>query len=276
MGQWKNTGRVSRSKRIRAKSDSRQDDVRSADQSSRRSLLKGAVAGATAVGLGAWSSAPALAHDTQIAAGAGPLSSSVSLILDVARTFEQLAVVFYSNVLANADKLGIIGDALAGLKAVLVEEQLHQQYFMSSGGHSMIDSYSFPHGPQTFTDMKTFIATQQIMEGIFDSAFLAAVFEFAVLGHPDLAQVAGQIATIEAEHRALGRSIGGSNYGDNWAFTPVTIRSVRDVPALLQKMGFWTPTEGNTYSYQAISTAISDVLHRVPYSMSLLDVPGRG
>ena len=134
-------------------------------------------------------------------------ADSIVDILTVARTAEQLAVTFYTNGVANADKLGITGDNLAYLKAALVEEQIHQQFLvlLMVVTRLLIPS-AFPQGPQTFTDLKTFIATQQQLEGVFDSAFLAAIMEFAQLGRPDLAQIAGQIATVESEHRALGRA----------------------------------------------------------------------
>lgn len=268
-----------RSKRLFTAEEGRQDEIVPVHRSSRRRLLKGAVVGVTVAGIGAWTSAPAQAREAimdRVASGAAPAATSVGFILDVARTFEQLAVVFYSHVLANANKLGLDDDSTHFLQAVLVEEQLHQQYFAQSGGHSLADAYSFPHGPQTFTDRPTFVATQQMLEEVFDSAFLAAVFEFAVLGHPNMAQVAGQIATIEAEHRALGRTLADAHSVDNWAFTPVTIGSVSDVPAVMQKLGFWSPGKENTYTYQPVSTVMDRVQQRVPYSRSILNLPGRG
>jgi hypothetical protein len=268
-----------RNRHLPTKENGRRDESAPVHQSLRRRLLKSAVVGITAAGIGAWTSAPALARETivdRVASGAAPTATSVGFILDIARTFEQLAVVFYSHVLANAEKLGLDDDSLHFLQAVLVEEQLHQQYFAQNGGHSLADAYSFPHGPQTFTDMPTFIATQQMLEEVFDSAFLAAVFEFAVLGHPNMAQVAGQIATIEAEHRALGRTLAGAHSVDNWAFTPVTIGSVSDVPAVMQKLGFWSPGKENTYTYQPVSTVMDRVQQRVPYSRSIIDLIGRG
>jgi hypothetical protein len=42
---------------------------------------------------------------------------------------------------------------------------------------------------------------------VFDSAFLAAIRELSRQGLPRAAQIAGQVAVIEAEHRALGRAI---------------------------------------------------------------------
>ncbi|WP_069802280.1 ferritin-like domain-containing protein [Thermogemmatispora onikobensis] len=196
------------------------------------------------------------------------IDDAVTQILSIARTAEQLAVTFYSNGIANASALGLSGDDLAYLKAALVEEQIHQQFFTANGGQSLADTFSFPKGAQTFSDLKTFIETQQQLEGVFDSAFLAAIKEFAAMGRPDLAQVAGQIACIEAEHRALGRVIGGLSPADNWAFTPVLIATVADAPQVVQDAGYLSPTEGNSYRYHEVSTEDAGVEQRVPFVAS--------
>ncbi|GAC1663066.1 MAG: hypothetical protein NVS9B9_24820 [Ktedonobacteraceae bacterium] len=124
--------------------------------------------------------------------------------------------------------------------------------------------------------MKTFIATQQQLEGVFDSAFLAAIMEFAQLGRPDLAQIAGQVATVESEHRALGRVIGGLVPADNWAFTPVLVTSVGAAPALVQKAGYLSPMSGNSYTYKQVDTSGAGVEQLKPFSMSAGTVVGNG
>ncbi len=206
----------------------------------------------------------------------GNADDSIISILTVARTAEQLAVTFYSNGIANADKMGITGDDLTYLKAALVEEQIYQQFFAANGGQSLATTFSFPKGASTFTDLNTFISTQQQLEGVFDSAFLAAIMEFAQLGRPDLAQIAGQVACIEAEHRALGRSIGKLSPADNWAFTPVLVSSVGAAPALVQQAGYLSPVTGNSYTYQEVSTSGAGVEQTRPYSMSSGTVVGNG
>ncbi len=257
---------------------------------SRRTLLRGAAgaAGLVVAGAGVLSVSPAYAKGTRyISRVEGnqsqqqysmsiPTVDSIVDILTVARTAEQLAVTFYTNGIANADKLGITGDNLAYLKAALVEEQIHQLFFTANGGKSLADTFSFPQGPQTFTDLKTFIATQQQLEGVFDSAFLAAIMEFAQLGRPDLAQIAGQIATVESEHRALGRVIGGLVPADNWAFTPVLVTSVGAAPALVQKAGYLSPMSGNSYTYQQVDTSGAGVEQLKPFSLSATTAVGNG
>lgn len=250
---------------------------------SRRALLKGAAAATGVVaGAGMLAALPAsamvrsngsMSTQNAQAANMGLLSSSqattdsIVTILTVARTAEQLAVTFYTNGINNASQLGISGSNLDYLKAALIEEQIYQQFFAANGGQSLATTFSFPNGAKTFTDLNTFIATQQQLEGVFDSAFLAAIFEFAQLGRPDLAQIAGQIATVKSEHRALGRVIGNLTPADNWAFTPVLIATVGDAPALVTKAGYLSPTSGNSYTYQQVSTNDTSILYQKPFSV---------
>ena len=213
-------------------------------------------------------------------------------IFQVAATAEQLAVTFYSNGVANAAALGLDGLDLAIIKAAGIEEQIHQQFFTAVIGLLTGESapttvgpttFSFPF-PNTFTDLTTFIATQQALEGVFDSAFLAAIRELSRQNLPRAAQIAGQVAVIESEHRALGRAIAARNGiaqlpnpvpaliegrlrprpsnpepnpvpttpPNNWAFAPVFLESVGDAPALVQQAGFLSPVEGNSFEYSPI------------------------
>ncbi len=251
---------------------------------SRRGILKGAAFAVTGLAAGAAGmlygtklthaaafqpASPNLAAQGRGQLNPGKVQDTIVSILTVARTAEQLAVTFYSNGIANADKLGISGDKLEYLKAALVEEQIHQQFFTANGGTSLAETFSFPQGAKTFTDLTTFISTQQELEGVFDSAFLAAVVEFAQINRPDLAQIAAQIACIEAEHRALGRAIGGLSPADNWAFTPVMLGSVGDAPALVTKAGYLSPVSGNSYTYQPVSTNEPGVEQTKPYSVQV-------
>ena len=176
------------------------------------------------------------------AAGTSPaVEDSIQEIFTVARTAEQLAVTFYRNGIAKAALTGIHGDDLTYFHAAVIHEQIHQAFFTANGGQSLASTFSFPHGEATFTDQTLFFETQQILEGAFDSAFLAAVKEFAELGQPVLAQIAAQVAMIESEHRVLGRQIGGLGLPDNWVFAPVLVQFVSDAPTVLADAGFPQP-----------------------------------
>lgn len=243
---------------------------------SRRSLLKGAVAATGAVaGAGALSVLPAFAKVTGNRSLAGvdspfkfnkPAVDTPATILTIARTAEQLAVTFYSNGVNNASQLGITGNDLNNLKSFLVEEQIHQQFFAANGGSSLAETFSFPNGAKTFTDLNTFITTQQQLEGVFDSAFLAAVLEFAQMGRPDLAQISAMVAMVEEGHRVLGRQIGSLFPSENQVYAPALLATVGDAPALVQKAGYLSPTSGNSYTYQQVSTSFSGLQYTKPFT----------
>ena len=181
-------------------------------------------------------------------------AAAIKSIFTIARTAEQLAVTFYTNGVKNAAALGLTPTQLGQIQAALVEEQLHQILFTAQGGDSLADTFSFPQGARTFTDLQTFIATQQMLEGVFDSAFLAAVREFSELGQPRLAQIASQIATVESDHRTLGRAIAGLEPADNWTYAPVLVSFVADAPAAVTAAGFLKPGTGERLHLRCRST----------------------
>ncbi len=266
----------------------------------RRSMLsRGAVGGGLALSTSGLLSA--LVAESAQGRHRGPLPEPNELtkpleIFQIAATAEQLAVTFYRNGVANARALGLDDLDLQIIKAAGIEEQIHQQFFTSvialltnkraprTVGPT---EFSFPF-PNTFTDLTTFIATQQVLEGVFDSAFLAAIRELSRQGQHRAAQIAGQIATIESEHRALGRAIAARHgiktlpnplpgfFGElrglpffkmnnnpegntvptvppnNWAFSPVFFESVGDAPGIVEKAGFLSPKKGNRFEYEPI------------------------
>ncbi len=248
-----------------------QNDPKTSDTSrTRRAFLRNTTLGAVgATGLVAAGAALIATHSSNEAhADSVPTTANVTPIgdiLTIARTAERLAVTFYSHALDNAAILGLYGASRQAIEAALVEEQIHENLFASAGGNVLASTFSFPHGRDTFTHFDRFIETQQQLEGVFDSAFLSAIREFAVHNRPDLAQLAGQIAAVEADHRALGRFIGKLTPANNWAFYPVLVAKVGDAPALVTKAGYLSPVKGNTYTYKAVHTSYPGVTYITPY-----------
>lgn len=235
---------------------------------SRRNLLKGAAAaGVGSLALGSTGALAANVIFTPNAPG-GPNVDSNRTIFTIARTAERLAVTLYTNGVNNAAKLGITGANLDQLKSALIEEQLHELFFAANGGDVLTSTFSFPDGPSTFTDLSKFITAQQQLEGAFDSAFIAAVEEFAITGQATLARIAAQIAMIESEHRALGRNIGGLQPADNWTYAPKLVPTVGAAPAVLASAGYLSPTSGNSFTYRQAdftSPLLSAVYAQVMY-----------
>jgi hypothetical protein len=218
----------------------------------------GAAGGLAALGVAAvqknnlgFSHAASVDHD-----GVNPraVNAKIMAILNIAITAEELAVVFYTSVVKNADRLGFSNAGLLDIKATLVEEQVHQTFLAKQGAKALTNKFSFPFGNDTFRNFNHFITVQQQMEALFVAAYIAAGKEFAMLGRPDLVQVAAQIGGVEAEHRAIGRAIGGMKPANNRAFETLLINAVADAPAVLKKGGFLNPREGNSFAFKAVST----------------------
>ncbi len=218
---------------------------------SRGALLKGALA--TGLAVGGAGLLPALPVRAASGGEDDESEDKMKTIFSIARTAEQLAITFYSNGVMNAATMGLKGMELDQIKAALIEEQIHQQFFTANHGQSLADTFSFPDGAQTFMQLKLFIKAQQQLEGAFDSAFIAAVEEFAAMGRPDLARIACQIAMIESEHRALGRDIAHLPLADNWTFAPKLIEAVGDAPEVLMQAGYLSPQPGNSYTYHQVT-----------------------
>ena len=236
---------------------------------SRRSLIKGAAVGAAGIAVAGAAGAFLLPKGHGVHAsggGEGPEDSIVS-ILSIAATAEELAIAFYTNGIANAHALGIKGANLDYLIAAVIEEQIHRDFLVAAGGKPLTDDFSFPHMAETFEDLGIFINTLQTLEEAFIAAYLAAVSEFSQYSQPRLAQIAAQIMGVEAEHRALGRSISPNlPFANNFAFEPALVESVGDAAQYLADKGFLSPKDGNTYQYKRVSTDNSNIVYLTPYA----------
>ena len=289
----------------------------------RRSMLhRGAAGGVALTSAGLLSGLVAEAASAR-GGKRGPLPEPNELtrpveIFRIATIAEQLAVTFYSNGVKNASALGLDEFDLQIIKAAGIEEQIHQKFFTAvialltnrkaprTVGPT---TFSFPF-QNTFADLATFIATQQALEGVFDSAFLAAIRELSRQGQHRAAQIAGQVATIESEHRALGRAIAARHgiktlpnplagmfrlsepnffkFSDNfegktvpttppnnWGFAPVFLESVGDAPGIVKKAGFLSPKNGNRFEYDSIdfnSSVYRDVFEDVFFREPLINL----
>jgi hypothetical protein len=245
----------------------------------RRTVLKGAASG-IAIGI-------ALSTPNSISSGSARAAKRASTprpiiithskqaqdLFHIAVTTKRLAITFYSHALLHAAIPDLDSTAQSHLQAILAEEQIHEQYFESLGGRPLTNSFSFPHGTATFSTLRTFLQTQQHLECILASVFLAGVREMADQRQPRLAQILAQIATVEGEHRVVGRTIGiTSNQpgffqpANNQAFAPVLIGRISDLPAILKQEGYLIPTTDNSYIYAPTSTATPGINYHSPFA----------
>ncbi len=192
------------------------------DRSSRASFIRNAAAAGAA--LTVWKGFD-FATGTGLTAEAA--TDPVVTIISTALIAEQLATTFYYNALTTK---GVIGsDQLAGsgsvatptgnggnvryLQAALDAEIKHAAALSKAGAMSPFGKFYFPAA--TFGSLKGFLGVLDALETAFIGAYLAAISEFVTLGHPELAELAGEIMGVEAEHRALGRVIAKVNPANN-------------------------------------------------------------
>ena len=248
---------------------------------SRRSLLRsGALAGGLAV------AGTDARRERRQGRARGPVTPAAK-IFQITQTAEQLAVTLYSHGVQNG--LGLEDDDLDYFKAAAIHEQIHQRFFATLTGVEVQPAthFSFPAGPSTFTDLRTFIIAQQHLEGVFDTAFLAAVRELAAQGRSRDAQIMAQIACNEAEHRVLAREIAADSgiagcptstraaaaqsppaHPTTGAYTPVFFHTTPQVVDLVKADGFMSPRPGNDFAYAPINfrgEVYGDVFERITF-----------
>jgi hypothetical protein len=168
-------------------------------------------------------------------------------------------------VVANNEILGLHGEALNAIEAILTEEQIHYNFAVANGGKPATTHFSFPHGKETFEDRGTFLATQQLSEELTNGALLAWIKDWATMGNPHLAQIGGQLMQVEGGHRVVGRVLLGAEPWDDWAFGPVAkLNSFLDVPTAVAKAGFLNPQPGNDFTFHPVSATFPGVINTSP------------
>ncbi len=172
---------------------------------SRRSLLKGAglAAGASAVGVfnAFYGFSRVLGQDMAA-------NDDTQTIINVAATAELFATTHYLAAINNAEALGFDEVTLNYMKAGFLAEQDHLELLQSLGAVPVVTEFYVPE--TLFSDIEVFSATTEVAETAFVAAYLAAVRIWGASEETAaFAVTAAQIATVEAEHRALVRQIGG-------------------------------------------------------------------
>ncbi len=222
-------------------------DLAQSQANSRRNFLKVALA----AGAGA-----ALASKALNVIPAHAATDDLPTIINVALVAEQLAVTFQTNALLNAATIGLKPDEVTTIQAVLATEALHIRYLQAYGaapayGTQQFTQFSFPAG--TFSSRKGYANTAIFLETAFVTAYMAAVRDFAADARADLAGLAYQIGAVEAEHRALSRSVGGYAPYADLAFELNLIPNVATAATVLgsgSPVGsFLAPASGNTYTF---------------------------
>ena len=170
---------------------------------------------------------------------------SLQDILNIAVTAEALAVTALGGALANAatGRLGLNDEHILHINAARAEEQAHYDYLIKAGAQPLALTFSIPD-PRIITDVPTFLRTVISLEEIFIAAYNAAAQRFAMMGKIREAQLALQIAGVEAEHRAGLRYFAIqagvlSGTPNDVAFEKAMFFSVTDAAVMLDNMGLF-------------------------------------
>lgn len=229
---------------------------------SRRTLLKGA--GTTAVGLSVAGGLSLSSAGTVRAAAVA--QESVTDIINIAITAEELAITLLTGALGQAEKGAYNKDIPTPvqdiLKGALAAEVYHQKYLAKAGAKPLTETFTIPD-PKLLTDYDTLFKTVVSLEAAFVAAYTAAAAEFGADGKPELVKVAYQIGTVEAEHRVLANYALGTRPANDVAFEKNSFDTVGDAAAL-KSLGF-IGGSGQQVSYPGTGVAdLSYVSHTQP------------
>lgn len=189
----------------------------------RRSVLAGlATLGALAAGTLSWRMP-----------GAGATSESA---LNDSVTAEGLLVTLLGVARTRATELALDEQTVRLLRAAQCQDEAHFNNLVSFGAAPTIGRYTIP--PPLFENATNFLTTWVELKRIMISMYLTAAREFGKEQNFDLAELAFQIGTVEAQHFALLRQFLGERIPADRAFPEWQFASTAEAIAAIVELGF--------------------------------------
>ena len=164
---------------------------------------------------------------------------TVADILNSAAIAEAIGITFYYGGIQAGFFAQLSQPQQWYLQAALDEERHHLDFLRQNGAAVPPAAFFFP--ANVFVDLSAFLTLLDTLENLFIGTYLAAIQRFAQVGEFLLAEIAGQILGVEAEHRVLGRVISGATLPNNLGLARASFTCVTEVVAALQPF-----IEGNT------------------------------
>lgn len=200
--------------------------------STRRGLLTSAAVGVAAAGV-----TGALSPVEAFAAG-----DSIKTVGVTAVTAEALAVTFLSEIVNRAAG-SAVEEAAPVVKAANREEYIHYQTLRKLGFKPLTKKFWIPDAFFA-NDLAGIPAIIETAETLFVNAYLIGITTFARKGQADFARYAGEILGVEAEHRALARSLQGK-LPNNLAFENYRYHRLSQIVRALSKAGIGFGEKGD-------------------------------
>lgn len=152
---------------------------------------------------------PQVANPDQLTVGqiicipTGP--ESMMEIINTALAAERIEIAMYARGLKSPALEGLPADQYAYFQAALSHESAHRDELERLGASVPYTEFYYP--PGTFEDREVFLNTILMIESAGVAAYTQASIEFGRMGRFDMARTASRIMGVEAEHRALIRSV---------------------------------------------------------------------
>jgi hypothetical protein len=137
-------------------------------------------------------------------------TATVPELLNLAATLEALSVSYYYQAISSADGFfAVLPTAYQRyLRVTLDEEWFHYRYLTTQHAATPVNtSFHFPVNIFAVGHFGNFLATMNTLEMATIALYLAAIRQLGEQNEPVLAEIFGQIAGIEAEHRVMGREM---------------------------------------------------------------------